>query len=61
MPADELTHLTRPAAGEPEVSVVVAPVGTPSRSALPIAASETLRDAIRVGLETGSVGRETAA
>jgi DNA repair protein RadA/Sms len=43
------------------VSVVVAPVGTPSRSALPIAASETLRDAIRVGLETGSVGRETAA
>ena len=43
------------------VSTVVAPAGTSSRTAVRIAAPETLRDAIRVALGSGAGARETAA
>jgi DNA repair protein RadA/Sms len=43
------------------ISTVVAPGGTISRSGLRVAASETLRDAIRSTLEPGSTARKTAA
>ena len=43
------------------VSTVGAPAGTSSRTAVRIAAPETLRDAIRVALGSGAGARETAA
>jgi len=43
------------------IATVVAPAGTTTRNGLRIAASETLRDAIRASLEASAPVRESAA